>query len=165
MKKSLLITGISFLVAQQAQAILLTDSDAVRIVQGVNLAAFSQLYYSGAPLTKEQQLIAKQSLDDDFFNTSAYRESTLPSHSHWLEHFKSDTDIQWDRFSYALGTQSDDTVRYASSTKGSNTSNGIPAAKQEYRPRISIPEPSSLGLMLLGAMGILIIRRKYREIY
>jgi PEP-CTERM motif len=85
----------------------------------------------------------------------------------WLEGFNTNTGIQWDGFTYAVGTGTNDTFRYASvihggpgalEDDGDNELNGLLGARADYT---SVPEPSSFMLMLLGALG-LYMQRKIR---
>lgn len=89
----------------------------------------------------------------------------------WLEGFMTNTDIKWDGFSYAVGTGTDATFRYASvihggpgalQHDGDNEINGILGAKKDYQPPVQVPEPANLALMFLGALGIFIHRLKFK---
>jgi hypothetical protein len=88
----------------------------------------------------------------------------------WLEGFNTNTGIQWDGFTYAVGTGTNDTFRYASvihggpgalEDDGDNELNGIMGAKRDFTP-VDVPEPSSFLLMLLGALGLYVQRKARR---
>ena len=84
----------------------------------------------------------------------------------WLEGFESNLGIKWDGFVYAVGTGTTDTFRYASVIHGGpgaliddgdDEINGIMGLAADFTPT-SIPEPSTLALLLLGVVGIASVR-------
>ncbi|TAJ94524.1 MAG: PEP-CTERM sorting domain-containing protein [Gammaproteobacteria bacterium] len=80
----------------------------------------------------------------------------------WLEGFMSNTGILWDGFTYAVGTGTSATFRYASIIHGGsgalvhdgdNEINGIMGLKSDYTP-VSVPEPASLVILAMGLLGL-----------
>lgn len=78
----------------------------------------------------------------------------------WLEGFEANHGILWDGFTYAVGTGTSATFRYASVTHGGpgsliqdgdNEINGIMGLQADYT---QVPEPGTLAIMLAG-LGIL----------
>ncbi len=85
----------------------------------------------------------------------------------WLEGFMPNTNIKWDGFSYAVGTGSSATFRYASiiwggpgalQADGDNEINGILGLDADFNPTTpsEVPVPATLPLLLagLGALGL-----------
>lgn len=80
----------------------------------------------------------------------------------WLEGFMSNTGILWDGFTYAVGTGTSSTFRYASIIHGGpgaliddgdNEINGIMGLKSDFTP-VTVPEPASLVILALGLFGL-----------
>ena len=87
----------------------------------------------------------------------------------WLEGFQPNTGIKWDGFTYAVGTGSNATFRYASIIHGGpgalirdgdNEINGILGTRADYTP--PVPEPSTWALMALGLAGLSFTSRRQR---
>jgi hypothetical protein len=85
----------------------------------------------------------------------------------WLEGFQSNVGIQWDGFTYAVGTGTNDTFRYASvihggpgalEDDGDNELNGIMGAAPDFT-HVDVPEPSMFALMMLGLLGLWGVRK------
>jgi hypothetical protein len=85
----------------------------------------------------------------------------------WLEGFQPNTGILWDGFTYAVGTPSQDTFRYASIiwggpgaliADGDNEINGIMGLKSDFTP--NVPEPNLVWLLTAGLAGLGLVRRK-----
>jgi len=85
----------------------------------------------------------------------------------WLEGFESNTNILWDGFTYAVGTGTSDTFRYASVTwggpgaliaDGDNEINGLMGLRADYTQ--NIPEPSALVLLSLGLLTFRLMRNR-----
>ncbi|HHH36081.1 MAG TPA: PEP-CTERM sorting domain-containing protein [Gammaproteobacteria bacterium] len=82
----------------------------------------------------------------------------------WLEGFMGNTGILWDGFTYAVGTGTNATFRYASvinggpgalQRDGDDEINGIMGLRSNFAPGPgpgSIPEPASVAMILLGLM-------------
>lgn len=78
----------------------------------------------------------------------------------WLEGFMPNTGILWDGFSYAVGTGTNQTFRYASIihggpgsliNDGDNEINGIMGLRGDFTPNPSgVPEPGMLALLCIG---------------
>lgn len=88
----------------------------------------------------------------------------------WLEGFQSNYGIQWDGFTYAVGTGTSETFRYASviwggpgalQADGDNEINGILGTRADFQP--PVPEPASWALMMLGVAGLGLASRKRRQ--
>ncbi|HMX15667.1 MAG TPA: PEP-CTERM sorting domain-containing protein [Rhodocyclaceae bacterium] len=88
----------------------------------------------------------------------------------WLEGFMSNTGIQWDGFTYAVGTGTSDTFRYASivwggpgalQADGDNEINGVMGATVTFTP--TVPEPETYAMMLAGLGLVGAIGRKRRQ--
>ena len=84
----------------------------------------------------------------------------------WLEGFNPILGIQWDGFTYAVGTGTTNTFRYASviwggpgalQADGDNEINGILGTQADFRP--PVPEPGTWALMMAGLIGIVARRR------
>ena len=90
----------------------------------------------------------------------------------WLEGFMPNTGIKWDGFTYAVGTGTAATFRYASIihggpgaliSDGDNEINGIMGLRGDFTPPpTGVPEPTTSLLMLagLGAIGAAARRRR-----
>ena len=82
----------------------------------------------------------------------------------WLEGFMSNTGILWDGFTYAVGTGTDATFRYASVIHGGPGSlrddgddeiNGLMGLKGDFTPGpgpVGVPEPNSMFMIVLGLL-------------
>lgn len=86
----------------------------------------------------------------------------------WLEGFMTDTGVLWDGFTYAVGTGTSQTFRYASVIHGGpgalirdgdNEINGIMGLRADFTPTPA-PEPASLALLGLGLAGLGFSRRR-----
>jgi len=82
----------------------------------------------------------------------------------WLEGFQPNLGIQWDGFTYAVGTAGSGTFRYASIihggpgaliSDGDNEINGIMGLEEDFTPT-EVPEPGALWLVAAGlaAFGV-----------
>ncbi len=93
----------------------------------------------------------------------------------WLEGFMANTGIKWDGFTYAVGTGTTDTFRYASVrwggpgaliADGDNEINGILGLKADFTGSTgetsAVPEPATMLLMGSGFVGAL-VRKKLRH--
>lgn len=87
----------------------------------------------------------------------------------WLEGFEANLGIKWDGFTYAVGTGTTDTFRYASVihggpgaliSDGDNEINGIMGLRDDFTGNVTVPEPSSIALLGLGLVGFGFSRRK-----
>ena len=91
----------------------------------------------------------------------------------WLEGFMTNTGILWDGFTYAVGTATGATFRYASIrhggpgaliSDGDNEINGIMGLQGDFTPPVpGIPEPSTYALMLLGLGALAAVARRRRS--
>jgi PEP-CTERM motif len=89
----------------------------------------------------------------------------------WMEGFMVNTGIKWDGFTYAVGTGTANTFRYASIiwggpgaliADGDNEINGIMGLQGNFVPP-PVPEPSTYGLMLLGMAAVGAVARKAKR--
>jgi len=88
----------------------------------------------------------------------------------WLEGFELNTGILWDGFTYAVGTGTSDTFRYASViwggpgaliSDGDNEINGIMGLEADFTQNSqNVPEPSVLALLGLGMLTIRLSRNR-----
>jgi hypothetical protein len=91
----------------------------------------------------------------------------------WLEGYESNLGIKWDGFTYAVGTGTTDTFRYASIiwggpgaliSDGDNEINGVLGLDANFNPNLSaVPIPAGLPLLLTGLTGLLGFRRFGRK--
>ena len=91
----------------------------------------------------------------------------------WLEGFMPNTGILWDGFTYAVGTGSGATFRYASVRHGGpgsliqdgdNEINGIMGLQGDFTPPLpAIPEPTTYVLMLAGLGAVAAVLRRRRQ--
>lgn len=94
----------------------------------------------------------------------------------WLEGFMANTGIKWDGFTYAVGTGTTDTFRYASVrwggpgaliADGDNEINGIMGLKGDYTGSTgetsAVPEPATMLMMGGGLMGAFVRKRFFRS--
>jgi len=84
----------------------------------------------------------------------------------WLEGFELKLGILWDGFTYAVGTGTDATFRYASIihggpgaliNDGDDEINGVLGLRGDFRPPSEVPVPAAVwlfGTALLGFIGI-----------
>lgn len=90
----------------------------------------------------------------------------------WLEGFQPNTNILWDGFTYAVGTGTSSTFRYASIihggpgaliNDGDDEINGVMGLNDEFETN-TVPEPATVTIWGLGALGCAIAsyRRKQR---
>jgi hypothetical protein len=84
----------------------------------------------------------------------------------WLEGYETILGIKWDGFTYAVGTGTEETFRYASIiwggpgaliSDGDNEINGVLGLDSDFRPPGEVPVPAAVwlfGTALLGFIGI-----------
>ena len=84
----------------------------------------------------------------------------------WLEGFEAILGIKWDGFTYAVGTGTEETFRYASIiwggpgaliSDGDNEINGVLGLDSDFKPPSEVPVPAAVwlfGTALLGFIGI-----------
>lgn len=86
----------------------------------------------------------------------------------WLEGFQTNTGIQWDGFTYAVGTGTNTTFRYASIiwggpgaliADGDNEINGILGTRADFTAP-PVPEPGTWALMALGLGALTWTKRR-----
>jgi hypothetical protein len=132
--------------------------------QATTAVVFNTLDHGPLP---QESIESTVYLSNDLINWSAAVTERV-----WLEGFMANTGILWDGFSYAVGTGSDTTFRYASVihggsgaliNDGDNEINGILGARRDYTPPTDVPEPASLGLMLMGGIALLLRRRYVKD--
>lgn len=89
----------------------------------------------------------------------------------WLEGFYSDTSVKWDGFTYAVGTGTSATFRYASVIwggpgaivrDGDNEFNGIMGLRSDYTGT-PVPEPTTIALLACGLLGFSISRSRKNQ--
>lgn len=89
----------------------------------------------------------------------------------WLEGFMPNLGIKWDGFTFAVGTGSAATFRYASVIHGGpgaliddgdDEINGIMGLQGDFTPPNAIPEPSTYALMLAGLGALVAVARRRR---
>lgn len=255
------------LLAQAAQAALVTNPDDPRTWQGAGVGTFAALYYGSDTLANRQLVVNNQLLDDGIFNTAGYVASSLitsvgqysgqgggtstdvtgtggyaytccgPTVSRfaagnaidnqwlqtsgvvgetvwdlgfqatkaavfntidhgplpgeaiestvylsndlvnwtpgvvervWLEGFNPILGIQWDGFTYAVGTGTSTTFRYASiihggpnalRDDGDNEINGILGTRADFTSQ-QLPEPGTWSLVALSLAALVAVRRR-----
>ena len=81
MKKLVLAAIASAVLAQSAQASLVTDPDDVRMWQGANVGTFAELFYGSDNLVNRQSVIDSQLLDDSNFDPTGYVQGTLKKYN------------------------------------------------------------------------------------
>ncbi|MBM3724351.1 MAG: PEP-CTERM sorting domain-containing protein [Acidobacteria bacterium] len=86
----------------------------------------------------------------------------------WLEGFHPILGIKWDGFTYAVGTGTGSTFRYASVIHGGPSAllrdgddeiNGMMGLRGDFTPQPTVPEPSTYLLISLGLGGLAFARR------
>lgn len=135
MKKRILITCIVLVVTQHAQANLFTTP--------YHAIAWQEVSRSSTQLTIDSITLKNKPRTIQWDNVANTLEPGHKAQLHYPTSAYAEVDIQ--KF-------------YKDKNAG-----GEPAAKKNYQSQVRIPEPSSLGLMLLGALGIVIIRRKNHD--
>jgi len=87
----------------------------------------------------------------------------------WLEGFESDLGIVWDGFTYAVGTGTTDTFRFASVihggpgaliNDGDDEINGVMGLRADLTPISNVPVPAAIWLFGSGLIGLLGLSRK-----
>ncbi|MEO6361882.1 MAG: PEP-CTERM sorting domain-containing protein [Caldimonas sp.] len=91
----------------------------------------------------------------------------------WLQGFMPNLGIEWDGFTYAVGTGSSATFRYASiifggpgafQNDGDNEINGIMGTRANFQAPSPVPEPETYALLMFGLAAVGWASRRRRTI-